>query len=118
MVRYPIVLTTDDNDTVLVSFPDFPEAHTFGENKEEARVRAVDTLETVIDAYIRDRREIPAPSTGATLVTLPALMATKVQLYTAMRRRKVHPGILAAQKAVTGRWKGLRIGSKPAVKKR
>lgn len=96
MVRYPVVLEVDDNNTVLVSFPDFPEAHTFGENKKEALVRAVDALETVIDAYIRERRPIPEPSatTGAA-VELPALVATKVQLYEAMREGKVNKTELA-----------------------
>ena len=31
---YPIKLKRDTNDTLLVSFPDFPEAHTWGEDKE------------------------------------------------------------------------------------
>src|SRR5262245_43037678 len=29
-VDYPVVLEKDDNETILVSFPDFPEVHTFG----------------------------------------------------------------------------------------
>lgn len=96
MVRYPVTLTADDNDTILVTFKDFPEAQTFGDDKEEALARAVDALETVIDAYIRDRRDIPAPSAvkGAS-VTLPSLVATKVQIYTAMRTQKVGKAELA-----------------------
>jgi antitoxin HicB len=96
MVRYPVTLTADDNDTILVTFRDFPEAQTFGDDKEEALVRAVDALETVIDAYIRDRRDIPTPSavTGAS-VTLPSLVATKVQIYNAMRTQKVGKAELA-----------------------
>lgn len=96
MVRYPVVLAPDDNDTVLVTFPDFPEAHTFGNDEPEALARAIDALETVIDAYIRDRRDIPAPSavTGPS-VTLPTLMATKVQLYARMRQQGVNKTELA-----------------------
>lgn len=96
MVRYPVVLAPDDNDTILVTFPDFPEAHTFGNDEPEALARAIDALETVIDAYIRDRRDIPAPSavTGPS-VTLPTLMATKVQLYARMRQQGVNKTELA-----------------------
>lgn len=86
MVRYPVTLTPDDNGTLLVGFPDFPEVHTFGEDTADALTRGVDALDTIIDAYIRDRRDIPDPSpiTGA-CVTLPARVATKVQRY---RRRR------------------------------
>lgn len=59
---YRVVLEPDDNGTIAVSFPDFPEAHTFGETKkEEALSRAEDALATVMQAYIADRRPIPKP---------------------------------------------------------
>lgn len=94
--RYPVRLMEDDNETVLIEFPDFPEAHTFGDTKEEALERAVDALATVIDAYIAERRDIPAPSRirGAS-VRLPALMAAKVALYESMREQKVGKAELA-----------------------
>lgn len=96
MVRYPVTLTPDDNDTILVTFPDFPEATTFGEDEEEALVRAVDALETVIDAYIRDKRDVPVPSVvKRKSVLLPPLVATKVQIYTAMRAQNVNKTELA-----------------------
>ncbi|MEO6239179.1 MAG: type II toxin-antitoxin system HicB family antitoxin [Vicinamibacterales bacterium] len=89
-------MTADDNDTILVTFQDVPEAQTFGDDQEEALARAADALETVIDAYIRDRRDIPASSkvTGAS-VTLPSLIATKVQIYNAMRTQRIGKAELA-----------------------
>lgn len=96
MARYPVTLTQDDNDTILVTFPDFPEATTFGEDKEEALVRAVDALETTIDAYIKDKRDIPAPSAvHGPSVSLPSLADTKVQIYAAMRAQRVGKAELA-----------------------
>ena len=84
MLRYPITIRKDC-DNFVVSFPDFPEAHTFGEEKDEAKARAVDALMTVIDAYISDKRPIPAPSRRrGDMVTLPLLMELSVELYTAM----------------------------------
>jgi antitoxin HicB len=99
MVRYPVTLEPDDNDTILVTFPDFPEAATFGADREEALARAVDALETVIDAYIRDRRPIPAPVAAAKSesVGLPPLMDAKVQLYREMQRQRIGKTALATR---------------------
>lgn len=89
-MEYRVKLTADDNDTLLVTFPDFPEAQTFGDTREEALARAEDALATIIDAYIKDKRDIPAPSAGrGPRVTLPALMTAKIDLYRAMREQKV-----------------------------
>jgi antitoxin HicB len=97
MLRYPFRLAKDDNGTLLVTFPDFPEAHTFGDTKEEAEARAVDALETIIDAYIRGRRAVPmpGPAAGTPSVSLPALVAAKVQLYEAMRTSEIGKAELA-----------------------
>lgn len=97
MVQYPVTLAFDDNRTILVSFPDFPEAHTYGETKEEALARAVDALETIVETYIKDRRPIPLPSPARKreVVALPALVAAKVQLYQGMRRLHINKAELA-----------------------
>jgi len=89
-MEYPATLERDD-DTLLVSFPDFPEAHTFGTDEADALVHARDALATIIDAYIKDRRSIPSPSMCRTSyrVTVPALIEAKVRLYEAMRAAKV-----------------------------
>jgi antitoxin HicB len=82
---------------MLVSFPDFPEAHTYGKDEHDALRHAEDALATVIDAYIKDRRDIPRPSAIATRyrVTTPALIETKVYLYELMRESHVGKSELA-----------------------
>lgn len=85
MVRYPVILEPDDNGTVMVTFPDFGEAQTFGDDEADALVRASDALATIVDGYIRARRPLPAPSDGQRFAELSALMSTKVQLYNAMQ---------------------------------
>jgi len=88
MLRYRIQLTRDDNDTFLVDVPDVPEAHTFGETQEEAKTHAVDAILTIFDAYIKDKRDIPAPSPirrGQISIEIPPLDVAKIGLYNAMR---------------------------------
>lgn len=96
-MEYPVKLERDDNKTILVSFPDFPEAHTYGDDVEDALQRAPDALATVIDAYIKDRRDIPLPSAVAAKhrVTVPALVEAKIRLYETMREAKVGKSELA-----------------------
>jgi antitoxin HicB len=97
-LSYRIELEPDDNDTILVSFPDFPEGHTFGDTEEEAIARASDALETVIGAYIKGRRSLPSPSAGAgPRVDVPTLTLAKMALHQAMLSRGVTKTHLAKQ---------------------
>jgi len=47
---------------MLVTFPDVPEAVTFGADEADALHHAADALETAFMAYIEDGRPIPEPS--------------------------------------------------------
>ena len=94
MLAYPIVLK-DDDGTLLVSSPDFPELTTFGEDRQEATARAVHALEEAIAARIHDRKEIPTPSQGNTYAVLPTLVSVKVMLYQGMRDQGVGKAELA-----------------------
>jgi len=96
-MEYGLTLKRDDNDTFLVSFPDFPEAHTFGQDIADALERAPEALATAIDAYIKDRRPIPLPSArGAKYrVAVPALVEAKMVLYDTMRSAHVNKSELA-----------------------
>ena len=91
MLRYPVKLERDTNGTILAGFPDVPEAHTFGEDREEALARAVDALETAFMGYMEDRRAIPDPSPfkRGPSVALPALTEAKLALYSAMRAGRI-----------------------------
>jgi antitoxin HicB len=96
-MRYPVTLTKEDRQ-VLVSFTDFPNVHTFGDDEQEALARALDALETMLIGMMEDRDEIPAPGRikrGQKSVTLPALSAAKVALYGEMRASGVGKAELA-----------------------
>lgn len=88
MFSYPINLQ-DDNGTVLVTSPDFPELTTFGEDRDDALARAVDAIEEAIAARMEAGQDIPQPSAGDIRVTLPALTASKAILYQEMRDQGV-----------------------------
>ncbi|MFZ3237687.1 MAG: type II toxin-antitoxin system HicB family antitoxin [Stellaceae bacterium] len=59
---YAVILTADDNDTVLVTCPDLPEVATFGEDTDDAMQRAADAIEEALAARIARREDIPGPS--------------------------------------------------------
>ena len=84
-MRYPAKMTREGN-RVLISFPDFPNIHTFGDDEAEALARGADALETMIAAMIADREDIPEPSRAkGKSINLSALAAAKIALYRLMR---------------------------------
>lgn len=89
IMDYPVDLVPDDNDTVLVTFPDVPGCITFGADEGEALANAVDALETILSALITDRREIPMPTApqGRKTVSPSLLGRLKISVYRAMRER-------------------------------
>lgn len=96
MMRYPVKLAPDDNGTVLVTAPDFPEMATFGDDREDALAQAVDAIETALMGRIAGREEIPRPGkAGMDFAVLPALTAAKISLYWAMRDDGVGKAALA-----------------------
>ena len=78
--------------TVLVSFPDVPEALTEGATRAEALSEAVDCLVAALGGYVNEGRTIPRPSLarGRPLVELPAPVAAKLALYQAMDEQMLH----------------------------
>jgi antitoxin HicB len=95
---YPVTLEPDDNGTLLVTFPDIEEAHTFGDDTAEALRHAQDALVTVLEGYMGSRRPIPRPSDvddESLSVVLPMIAAAKVELYEAMREQGLRKADLA-----------------------
>lgn len=97
MFNYAIDLSADDNGTFLVTCPDFPEVATFGEDKEDAVLRALDAIEEAIAARIAHREEVPAASSsdGRPTVELPLQTMFKVMLYQAMALEGIRKAELA-----------------------
>ena len=92
MLAYLLETTPDDNGTLLVTCPAFPEVTTFGEDQAQARLHAIDAIEEAIAARISDGDPIPAPATDAAIrrhkglwVKLPLMTSLKAHLYMALR---------------------------------
>lgn len=94
--EYSIELAPDE-DTVLVTSPDFPELVTFGESEADALSHALGAFVAVLSARIDDGQDIPLPSPRrkGPKVALPPLIAGKIALYLAMREQGVSQSELA-----------------------
>jgi antitoxin HicB len=98
MLSYPVKMELDTNNAYLVTFPDIPEAVSVGDDKDEALLNALDALESAIEIYFDEKREIPVPSKprkGQSVVTLPALVVSKVLLANEMIRQGIRKSELA-----------------------
>jgi antitoxin HicB len=103
MIVYLIKTTPDDNGTLLVTCPAFPEVTTFADPApHQAALHAVAAIEEAIAARISEGEPLPRPATAAARkrhkgpwVSLPLLTALKAQLYTAMQETGVTRAALA-----------------------
>ncbi|MET0427745.1 MAG: type II toxin-antitoxin system HicB family antitoxin [Microvirga sp.] len=102
-MRYRVEIEPDDNDTYLVTCPDIPEVTTFGRDRPDALVHAVDAIITALQGRINARQDIPVPANGAgQWVELGALVEAKVELYRIMR----HEHVTKAELGRRLRWHG------------
>ena len=94
---YPCILASEE-DGFSVSFPDIPEALTCGIDRRDALTQAIDALVAALSAYVYAREDIPVPSPvikGQELISIPLIVASKLALYSAMRRQGMTKTALA-----------------------
>jgi antitoxin HicB len=97
MISYRVKLQ-DDEGTVLVTSPDFPELVTFGDDSEDALSYAVGAFSEAIAARMAHREPIPSPSRGKPSephVVLPLQVELKVRLYQNMDELGIRKADLA-----------------------
>jgi len=95
---YPAVFERDEDKRFLVSFPDFPAAHTDGADANEAMEEAIDCLGSSIAFCMADKADVPKPSRpkrGQKLVPVPLWIVGKLALYWAVREIGVSQSELA-----------------------
>ena len=81
---YPAVFKRDEDERLVVSFPDFPTAHTDGADANEAMEEAIDCLGGGIAFAMADKADMPKPSRlkrGQKLVPVPLWIVGKLALY-------------------------------------
>jgi len=102
-MAWPVEVVRLGEGSYFVSFSDIPEALTEGATETEALAQAGDCLIAALGGYIGARRDIPRPSAarGRPMIALPALVAAKIALYSAMRTDGVGNTALAARLSVT-----------------
>jgi len=106
MFDYPVILTPDDH-TLLVTFPDIPEALMFGINEEDAMLNAIDALETALSFYVDARKQLPEPSIIPDLPTVRPSVLEGVKL--AVYREMMLQGIRKADLARRLGWKAPQV---------
>lgn len=85
---YPAILESSEEGGYVVTFREFPEAITQGDNLEESLIEASDCLAEAIAARIDDSAAIPEPSEireGEYRVAVPLRIALKAALYSALK---------------------------------
>ena len=101
---YPCVITPVDDGSLVATFPDVPEAITGGASRSEALALAEDALATALAGYVHEKWDIPSPSeavTGHELVAVPAVIAAKLALYSAMRAQRITKVELASRLGIS-----------------
>lgn len=82
MPAYPVNLEVD-GDSIVVTFPDVPEAITQGECLSHALEMAAEALETAMDFYLESGRPLPVaspPHPGQEVVELPENVLAKFRI--------------------------------------
>lgn len=89
---YPCVLESDEDGSLVATFPDVPEAITGGAHRSQTLSLAEDALATALAGYVHQKREIPEPGQprpGQPVVPVPTVVAAKLALYSAMRAQRI-----------------------------
>ena len=97
---YPCILEAEHEDGFFVRFPDLPEALTGGSDREDALAMAKDCLVSALSLYVRNGEDVPVPSPAQDSqvpVTVPAVIAAKLDLYAAIRQQSLSKTDLGAQ---------------------
>ena len=100
MLRFPVVLTPDEDGTIIAEVPDIPGTITFGQDEAEAMDMALDAALTMLSAMIDDGEDIPSPSeptAGQSWIELPPMAVVKLAIYQGMRDQGVSQLKMAAR---------------------
>ena len=101
---YPCSLEPESESGSLVRYTDVPEALTGSRDRKEALAMAEDSLVVALGAYVKERQAIPSPSPvldGQVSIAVSAVVAAKLDLYTAMQQKRVSEKELGSRLGLT-----------------
>lgn len=84
MFEYPVNIEKGGEGEFIVSFPDVPEANTYGMSLDSALAFAQDSLKVALSFYIDDKLSLPIPSRpskGQHTVKLSPMANVKLFIY-------------------------------------
>jgi antitoxin HicB len=84
-MMYPLTLTPDDNDTLLVTSPLLPEVTTFGETRADALRHGAEAVEEALAARMSRWEDIPVPDGKALKRAFEENRATRISLLADMK---------------------------------
>lgn len=87
---YSCIFECEYEGGFFVRFPDLPEALTGGSDREDALAMAKDCLVSALSLYVRNGEDVPVPSPiqdRQVPITLPPVIAAKIDLYAAIRQQ-------------------------------
>ena len=94
--EYACRLNPEEDGGFFVTFPDVPEALTGGADREETLELAADALGEVLVAYVRDKRQIPAPGkahAGCVMVRVPEFAVRELERYSGRKQPPSTPEV-------------------------
>lgn len=97
---YPCILEAEHEGGFFVRFPDLPEALTGGRDQEDALAMAKDCLVSALSLYVRNGEDVPVPSLirgGQVPISVPPVIAAKLDLYAAIRQQHLSKSDLGAR---------------------
>lgn len=102
MLAYVVKFEPDDNGTILVTSPVFPEVATFGETEEEAADMAVAAIEEAIAARMSAGEDVPdiTVSNEGPNIYMPTQTMLKVALYRSLREEDINRAELCRRMGV------------------
>ena len=102
-IRYPALFAAQEPSGFFVRFVDIPEAITQGETVEECKFNGAEVLSLILDEYVEQGREIPAPSArvkGAHYIAPDA----KTQAALLVRRARVDRSLADVARVLGTSW--------------
>ena len=87
---YPAVFHHAEEGGFWITFPDFPEAVSEGEDLKDAYLMACDCLNTILSYRIKENLDIPSPSCFSSISVKPKDVVILIEFDTVAFKRRIN----------------------------